>query len=86
MHGLAEACDLLHFEFDIRIDHAVSEHTTFGQERTVFIQILQGLVLAVAHGGYQCVFLGWQVVEVFGSGFAGVNFVFDTVQTSHQQS
>ena len=86
MHGLTETCDFLHFEFDVRVDHAVGEHATFGQEGTVFVQILQGLVQAVTHGWYQCVFLGWQVIEVFGSGFTGVNFVFNTVLTCHQQS
>ena len=34
----------------------------------------------------QCIFLGRQMVQIFSCSFAGMDFVFHAVQTSHQQS
>ena len=39
----------------------------------------------MADGRHQGVLFGRQVVQVLGSGFAGVDFVFHAIQTGHQQ-
>ena len=85
MSGLSKASHFSHFEFNVSINHAVSEHTTLSQECTVFVQILQSLIQAVANGWDQCIFLGWEVVQVFGCGLTGVNLVLDAIKSSHQQ-
>jgi len=35
--------------------------------------------------GIYRIFFGWQVVQVFGGGFAGVDLVLDAVQAGHHQ-
>ena len=40
----AETRHFLHFQLDIRIDHAVAEHATTGQELAVLIKVLECLI------------------------------------------
>eukprot|EP00042_Codosiga_hollandica_P061003 m.922406 g.922406 ORF g.922406 m.922406 type:complete len:463 (+) comp98226_c0_seq1:811-2199(+) len=85
MRGHAEAGHFLHLQLDVGVDVGVGEHAALGQEGTVLVQVVQGLVQAVADGRDLRVFLGRQVVQVLGGGFARVDLVLHAVQASHQQ-
>ena len=68
--GHAEAGDFLHFQFNVSVQHGIAEHAATGQELAVLVQIVQGLVQAVTHGGDLRVFFRRQVVQVLGRGIA----------------
>ena len=85
VRGHAEAGDFLHLQLDVRIDHGIGEHAALGQEGTVLVQVLQGLVQAVADGRDLRVLFRRQVVQVLGGGLARVDLVLDAVQAGHQQ-
>ena len=74
----------MHLQVDVGINEAVGEHTTLGQESTVVVQIVQGLVQAVAHGGDLRVFFWRQVVEILGGGFARMDLVLHAIKARHQ--
>ena len=85
VHGLTEAGDFAHLQFNVGVQHRVGEHAALGQERAVLVQVVQRLVQAVTHGRDLGIFLGRQMVQVLGGGFARVDLVFHAVQAGHHQ-
>src|SRR5476649_2205683 len=85
MRGHAHALHVLHFQFQVSIDHGIAEYAATGQELAVLVQRVECFFQRSANGRDQCIFLWRQMVQIFRGGFAWMDLVGNAVQTGHQQ-
>src|SRR5664279_5371867 len=76
----AETRDFFHLELDIGINPLVAEDTTVGQELTILIKVIEGLVKAGADGRNLCILFRSQIVKVLVGCIAWVKLVLDAIQ------
>ncbi len=74
----------LHFEIDVRVDGIVGKDPAGFQEVAIFIQAVKGLIQRVTNGRDMLRFFRLEIIEILVHRRAGVNFVFDAVETRHQ--
>ncbi|MNC63980.1 hypothetical protein D3C75_1141460 [compost metagenome] len=85
MWSHAHTVVFFHTQSDISVDSFISEHAARSQELAVFVQAVQCFFQRASNLWDLFRFFWRQVVQVFVHCFARMDFVLDTIKTSHQQ-
>jgi hypothetical protein len=76
---------LFPLQLDIAIDLVFGEHVTGQQKLVIGCQFFQSLAQGCANRRDAGHFFGRQIIEIFVGRLTGIDAVFDTVKTGHQQ-